>query len=73
MTTTLPTQRGSDPAAFTTPIPRVDAPWHLSTRTVARLANHPQTRQLSARCGTSSPSWSDPVTTPAPSMRCGVF
>lgn len=26
-----------------------------------------------ARCGTSSPSWSEPVTTQAPSPRCGLF
>lgn len=45
MPTTL-TKRGSNPAASTTPRPRVDATLQLSTQTVAWLANHSRTRQF---------------------------
>ena len=40
------TERGDDPAASITPIPRVDATRQLSTQTVAWLANHPPARKL---------------------------
>ena len=43
MPTTLPTQRGIDPAA-TTPMPTVDATLHLSARTLSWLAQRPQAR-----------------------------
>ncbi|MGH3897889.1 MAG: hypothetical protein ACRDTA_06445 [Pseudonocardiaceae bacterium] len=36
----------SDPAASTTATSRTGAPLHLSTRTVAWLADHPAARQL---------------------------
>ncbi len=40
------TEHGSSPAASTTPMPRVDAMLHLSTQTVAWLADHPRARQF---------------------------
>ena len=43
MPTTLPTQRGIDPAA-TTPMPTADATLHLSARTLSWLAQRPQAR-----------------------------
>ncbi len=46
MPATVATQRGSHPAAPTTPIPRVDAALHLTPRTVTWLADHPEVRQL---------------------------
>jgi len=46
MPTPLATQRGSDPAASTTPMARMDAALHLSPRTVVWLADHPQARQF---------------------------
>jgi hypothetical protein len=46
MPTALPTQQGIDPAASTTPRPRVDVTPQLSDRTVAWLANHPHARRL---------------------------
>jgi hypothetical protein len=42
----LPTQHGIDPAASTTPTPRVDVTPQLSDRTVAWLAHHPHSRRL---------------------------
>ena len=42
----LPPQRGSDPAASTTPIPRVDTTLHLPTRTLNWLTEHPHARQF---------------------------
>ncbi|MGH3774779.1 MAG: hypothetical protein ACRDRR_03430 [Pseudonocardiaceae bacterium] len=44
MPTTL--ERGIDPAASTTPMPRVGTPLQLSPRTVAWLADHPHAREL---------------------------
>lgn len=38
--------RWTDPAAATTPMPTVDVTLHLSTRTVAWLADHSQARKL---------------------------
>ncbi|MGH3777147.1 MAG: hypothetical protein ACRDRR_15685 [Pseudonocardiaceae bacterium] len=46
MSTTVATECGSDPVASTTPMPKVDATLHLSSRTVAWLADHPQARQF---------------------------
>jgi hypothetical protein len=46
MSTTVTTQRESDPVSSTTPIARMDAALHLSTRTMAWLADHPQARQF---------------------------
>ncbi|MGH4009048.1 MAG: hypothetical protein ACRDTH_12990 [Pseudonocardiaceae bacterium] len=46
MSTTLATQRGSDPAASTTPMARMDAALHLSSRTTAWLADHPAADQF---------------------------
>lgn len=46
MSTTIATERGSDPAGSTTPMARVDAARRLSTRTVAWLADHPQARRF---------------------------
>lgn len=43
--TTVTTQRGNDPAS-TTPMARVNAALHLSPRTVAWLADHPQAHQF---------------------------
>lgn len=45
MSTTLPTQRERDPAV-TTPMSGMDATLHLSTRTVAWLAERPLARVL---------------------------
>jgi hypothetical protein len=42
----LSTQRGTDPAEPTTPMPTGDATLHLSTRTVTWLANQPHARRL---------------------------
>ncbi|HEY6289558.1 MAG TPA: hypothetical protein VIW48_08940 [Nitrospiraceae bacterium] len=46
MPTALTAQRGIDPAASTTPIPRVDVTLQLSARTVAWLADRPRAREL---------------------------
>ncbi len=46
MSTTTGTECRSDPAGSTTPMARVDAALHLSPRTVAWLAGHPQARQF---------------------------
>ena len=46
MPPTLSPQRGSDPAASTRPMPGVDAELHLSTRTMAWLADHPHARRF---------------------------
>jgi hypothetical protein len=46
MSTTTATQRGSDPAASTLPMARVDATLQLSTWTVAWLADHPAARRF---------------------------
>lgn len=46
MPTALTAQRGNNPAASTTPIPRVDVTLQLSTRTVAWLADKPRAREL---------------------------
>ncbi|MGH3812939.1 MAG: hypothetical protein ACRDUV_10840 [Pseudonocardiaceae bacterium] len=46
MPTTPPVQRGIDPAASTTPMPTVDAPLQLSTKTLDWLAGHPHARRL---------------------------
>ncbi|HEY3893923.1 MAG TPA: hypothetical protein VGL88_00990 [Pseudonocardiaceae bacterium] len=43
MPTSLPTQRGTDPAV-TTPLPTVDATLRLSARTLSWLARRPQAR-----------------------------
>lgn len=40
------TERGSNPAASTTPMTRADATLHLSTRTLTWLADHPRARRL---------------------------
>ena len=40
------TERGPGPAASTTSMARVDAELHLSPRTVAWLADHPQARRF---------------------------
>lgn len=42
----LSAQRYTDPAASTTPIPRVDVTLQLSARTVAWLADRPRAREL---------------------------
>jgi hypothetical protein len=55
----------------TGPSLELDTALHLSTRTVAWLADHPTPVSSFARSGTSSPSWNDPVSTPAPSTHCG--
>lgn len=46
MLMTRTTQRGIDPAASATPLPRVDPTLQLSTQTVAWLADRPHTRRL---------------------------
>jgi len=46
MPPTLPPHPGNDPATSTTPTPGVDTELHLSTRTMAWLANHPHARRL---------------------------
>lgn len=46
MPTTLATERGIDPAASTTPMPRVTATRQLPTRTLDWLADHPRARRL---------------------------
>ncbi|MGH3871105.1 MAG: hypothetical protein ACRDSR_06235 [Pseudonocardiaceae bacterium] len=40
------TERGSNSAGSTTPMPRAGAALHLPPRTVAWLGDHPQTRQF---------------------------
>lgn len=68
MSTTIATERGSDPADSTAPMARVEAALHLPPRTVAWMAGHPEARQFVCSVWDS---WSDPVSTPAPSTRYG--
>jgi hypothetical protein len=46
MPTPSPTDRGSDPAAATMPMSKVDVTLQLSARTVTWLANHHHARKL---------------------------